>query len=312
VVRRPFFIVIMIPMRISVSKTRYIWLTLSGALMLASIVLLSTWGLRLSIDFTGGTLLQVAYEGVRPQVDNVRQLVQQTLPEVGGVSVQTAGERSIIIRTGFISNEERGQLLDVFSESYGVVIEESFESVGPVIGDELRRKSLIAIALVLLFIVAYVSYAFRQVRDRATSSWKLGVVAIAALAHDLLIVVGVFVLLGRYQGVEVGTLFVTALLTVLGFSVHDTIVVFDRLRERLRSGGEQSFAQKVDDSVQSTISRSINTSLTTLFTLLALYIWGGESIRDFTLALIIGIISGVYSSIFFANPLLLIWEKKKK
>jgi len=297
-------------MRLQIAKTRNIWLSISAAVIVIAVVLLATWGLRPSIDFTGGSLWQVEFVGERPLVGQVRTTISETLSDLGSVSVQTAGEQGMIVRMGFISNDQRQQLLTALDTTYGEVTEQSFESIGPVIGNELRRKSYIAIGLVLVFIVAYISFAFRQVRDASTTAWKLGLAAIVALAHDILVVCGVFVVLGHFYGVEVGTLFVTALLTVLGFSVHDTIVVFDRLRERLRNGAG-TFAEKVDDSIQSTLARSINTSLTSLITLVALYIWGGDSIRHFTLALIIGMISGTYSSIFLASPLLLWWSKKK-
>lgn len=305
---------------LNLSKTKYLWLTVSGILVIPSLVLLFVWGLRPSIDFTGGTLLEVAFTSARPDASEARTVVQEALtaPAVDGqsagsmeVTLQTLGDNAFLLRTGFMSNDQRNAVLSALGQQYGEVREQSFETIGPVVGRELRQKSYTSMALVLVFIVLYIAWAFRKVSSSDISSWKMGLAAIVALVHDILLVVGVFVVLGHYYHVEVGTLFVTALLTILGFSVHDTIVVFDRLRERLRQGGSQTFAEKVNDSVNSTLARSINTSMTALFMLVALYLFGGQSIHHFALALIVGIISGTYSSIFVASPLLLVWAKNK-
>ena len=185
--------------------------------------------------------------------------------------------------------------------------EKSFSSVGPTIGNELKQKSYYAIALVLLAIVIYIAWAFRRV-SRPVASWKYGVAAIIALLHDVIIPTGVFSALGHFLGYEVDVLFVTALLTVLGFSVHDTIVVFDRIRENLLKR-EGSFEDIVNYSVNQTMTRSINTSATVMLVLLAVYFFGGESVRNFTLVLILGVFFGTYSSIFIASPILVVWHK---
>jgi len=189
-----------------------------------------------------------------------------------------------------------------------LIAEDRFESIGPVIGQELREKSIEALIAVLIGIILYIAWAFRKVSD-PVSSWKYGVTAIIALAHDVIIPVGVFVVLGMVTGVEVDILFVTALLTILGFSVNDTIVVFDRTRENLAKSHHQGeFESIVNKSVNQTITRSIYTSLSTFMVLFAVFLFGGESIKYFVLALMIGIIVGTYSSIFLASPILVEWE----
>ena len=190
-----------------------------------------------------------------------------------------------------------------------------FDSIGPVLGKEALRKSLVSIILVILAIVIFISYAFRKVSE-PVSSWKYGVVAVIALIHDVIIPTGVFIFLGHFLGYEIDTLFITAILVVLGFSVHDTIVVFDRVRENLQHAkAKKPFSDIVGESIAQTFTRSINTSLTTLLALIVLYFVGGESTQHFALALIIGIIAGTYSSIFIGSPLLVTierWQNKKK
>ncbi|HLD27489.1 MAG TPA: protein translocase subunit SecF, partial [Patescibacteria group bacterium] len=186
-----------------------------------------------------------------------------------------------------------------------------FDSIGPTIGNELKRKSFYAIIVVLLAIILYIAYAFRKV-SKPVESYKYGAAAIIALIHDLLIIIGVFAVLGHFLNVQIDSYFVTALLTILGFSVHDTIVTFDRTRENLKRHQDKTFEEVVNLSVNETIIRSLNTSLTTVFVLLAIFLFGGETIRYFVLALALGLIVGTYSSIFLASPLLMIWYRLKK
>ena len=185
--------------------------------------------------------------------------------------------------------------------------EKQFDSVGPVVGQELKRRAYIAIGTVLFLIVIYIAFAFRKV-SRPVAPWKYGLAAIIALFHDIFIPTGIFSILGHYLGVEIDLLFVTGLLTILGFSVHDTIVVFDRIRENLRKGLGKNFEETVNISVNQTITRSINTSLTVFLTLLAIFIFGGASVKYFALLLMIGVFFGTYSSIFVASSLLVTWE----
>ncbi len=280
---------------------------LSLAVMVPGIIAWVMFGLKLGLDFTGGSRLTVAFAEARPESVKVAELV--TSVGVGTATAQTAGDKEIIIRLPNLTNDQRQQVLTSVQGAYPGATETAFESVGPTLGKELFKRAVIAIGLVLLAIVFYISWAFRKVRIGPVPSWVYGVSAIVALFHDLLVVIGIFALLGHYAHVEIDALFVTALLTVLGFSVHDTIVVFDRVRERLRVGHEMSYEETVNVSLNQTLVRSLNTSLTTLLVLTALYLFGGESIRNFTLALLIGIASGTYSSIFVASPLLVVYER---
>lgn len=291
-------------------KHRKIWYTLSALLIVASLVSLFVWGVKFGIDFTGGTLIETSFAELPEQPELVSALVER---EIEGASVRQAGENGYFIRTPFLSPEQYAAVqADVVSRGGEVV---SVDSIGPSIGSELRTRSVYAIVLVLLAISLFIAFAFRKV-SKPVSSWKYGLVALLALAHDVIIPIGAFVVLGQLFGAEVDTLFVTAILVVLGFSIHDTIVVFDRLRENLKllaeKGMEEPFEQTVGHAVNQTLARSINTSLTTVLALLGLYFFGPESAQYFTLTLLIGIIAGTYSSIFLASPLLVTIQKMQK
>ncbi len=289
-------------------QKRKIFFILSGILVAASILSLIIWGLNLGIDFTGGSLLEVSYSGDRPANTQVADSLA-TL-ELGEIKVQPSGDREMILRLRTLSEAEHQEVLNTLKGSHELT-ENRFESIGPVIGQELKSKAWIAILLALIFIIAYIAYAFRQV-SKPVASWKYGISAIIALAHDILIVTGIFAALGYFLDIEVGILFVTALLTVLGYSVNDTIVVFDRVRENLIYRPKETFVETINHSVNETVRRSINTSLTTLLVLLSLYFLGGETIKDFVLVLVLGTIFGTYSSIFVASPLLVVWQKLSK
>ncbi|QQG42505.1 MAG: protein translocase subunit SecF [Candidatus Giovannonibacteria bacterium] len=272
----------------------------SGILVLASFLAVWVWGLKLGIDFTGGTLMEVEYNlpagGSRPAIN---------LPEV---IIQPVGERGLILRMPAISEQEHQAILTELRK-LGELEEKQFTSIGPTIGQELKRNSLYAIILVMLMIALYIAWAFREV-SRPISSWKYGLAALVALVHDVSIPTGLFAVLGRFYGVTADTLFVTALLTILGFSVHDTIVVFDRIRENLKkSGAREEFENIVETSLRQTIGRSINTSLTVMIVMLALYFLGGASTKFFALAILVGVFFGTYSSIFIASFLLVTWNK---
>lgn len=291
----------------SIVKLKTLWFSISGALLVASVVLLAVFGLRLGIDFTGGSLLEVEYEMYTPVVADVRTAIA-TAGFTESV-VQPVDERGLLVRQKTL-NESEHQALTAVLSTFGALEEKRFDSIGPVIGSELKRKSVWAMGLILVAIVLYVAFAFRKV-SHMVSSWKYGLLTIVAALHDVLIPLGVFALLGYTLNVEVGTAFIAALLTVLGYSVNDTIVVFDRIRENLiHDGGE--LADVVDRSIKQTFARSINTTLTTLLALLAIFFFGGETTRMFVLALMIGIGVGAYSSIFIASPLLVVWESRKR
>ncbi|MBX4187837.1 MAG: protein translocase subunit SecF [Candidatus Doudnabacteria bacterium] len=288
----------------NVLKYYKFWFALSAALFVIAIAATIMFGLNLGIDFKGGTLTQLTFIDQSPQQGEIRDTLAQN--SFDGAIVQQTDEKQFIIRTGPQEPEQHDQLLKVISDKYGEIREDQYTSIGPVIGKELTNKALWQLLLVSLGIVLYIAYAFRKV-TRPVSSWRFGWSAIIALLHDLAIVVGVFAVLGKFKGVEVDGLFVTALLTVLGFSVHDTIVVFDRIRENLKLRAGESLSEIINSSISQTLVRSINTSLTIVFVLVALLLFGGESIRYFVMALLVGIIAGTYSSIFIASPLLLAW-----
>lgn len=302
---------------LNIVKTKYIWFSLSGLLLIGSLVMLVLWGLRPSIEFTGGTLWEIDFTGTRPAANDLRSVVgaaisaQNSETTSEDVSLQTAGDNGFLIRSAALSNDVRQRLVADIEQRFGPMEERSFETIGPIIGSELQRRSYQAVVVVLLFIVAYITWAFRKLRGGAVASWKLGVAAVVALAHDIFITIGLFAWLGHSSGVEVGTMFVTALLTVLGFSVHDTIVVFDRFRERARTHPRESLPDQLNYSVNSTLVRSLNTSVTTLLTLTALYLFGGASTHYFVLTLMVGIVTGTYSSIFVASPLLIVMQRRK-
>lgn len=288
----------------NVIKYYKFWFAISAILFVAAVAAIAIYGLNLGIDFKGGTLTQVSFVENAPSTEEVKSVLSD-----GGfdeVVVQSAGEKEMIIRTPPQEKEEHDKLLKTLSDKYPGAKEDQFTSIGPAIGQELAGKAAWQLLLVSLGIILYIAYAFRKV-TRPVSSWRFGWAAIVALIHDLLIVVGVFAVLGKFNGVEIDGLFVTALLTVLGFSIHDTIVVFDRIRENLRLRAGQSLSEIINSSISQTLVRSVNTSLTVVFVLVALLLFGGESIRYFVLALLIGMIAGTYSSIFIASPLLLAW-----
>jgi len=293
-------------------QKRKLWFIISGILLMPGIAALFIWGLNLGIDFKGGTLLQVEFTEERPASQDIYEALSSQ--DLGNIVIQPVGEKEMNIRLKHIDNNTRQQIIVNLNENFSGVEEKSFESIGPTIGQELKEKAIIAIIVVLVFIIIYISFAFRKITSGPVKSWVYGLGAIIALVHDILIVTGIFAILGHYLNIEINILFVTALLTVLGFSVHDTIVVYDRVRERLKLSANKTFEEVVNESVNQTLIRSVNTSLTTLFVLVALYLFGGQSIQYFVLALIIGIISGTYSSIFIASPILVVWDdwKSKK
>ncbi len=296
-----------------VVKYRKLFYTLSAILVIVSGIAVAKWGLNPGIDFKGGSILEIEYTDARPEQSALSSMIS---PLNYDASIRATGEKGYIIKMKSIDQSEKNKLISVIGE-YGKVSinEKRFDSIGPILGTEALIKSLTSIVFVILAIVLFIAYAFRHV-SLPISSWKYGFVAIIALIHDVIIPTGAFSILGHYKGYEVDTLFVTALLVVLGFSVHDTIVVFDRVRENLKEGNSKKpFDQIVGESISQTFTRSINTSLTTLLALIVLYFVGGESTQHFSLALIIGIVAGTYSSVFLGSPLLVTiwkWQEKNK
>lgn len=288
-------------------QRRTFFFVLSLLILVPGIIGFARWGLRLGIDFTGGTIIEYGSlsEGIKT--------LEAVFKEQGyRPSFQPTSGGGVSVRLEHLSNEQHAALSAALKQPLPSLEEKSFETIGPTIGRELRSKAITATAIVLIAILVYITWAFRRVSVGPVKAWVYGAATIVALVHDVFIVVGVFALLGHYRALEVDSLFVTALLTVLGFSVHDTIVVFDRIRERLLTTEAPTFEDTVNESVNQTLGRSLNTSLTTLLVLFALFLFGGESIHAFTLALLVGITAGTYSSIFVASPLLVVWERMRK
>lgn len=294
-------------------RNRKLFLGISGILVLASIVVLSIFGLKLGIEFKGGTLAEVVYPESRPDQAVIEKAVESS--SIKSALIQPTGTNGYIIKTHSLSELERKELLAVLSLDGNAKVEEkNFTTIGPSVGKELARKSVVSIVLVIIVIMSFIAYAFRKVSE-PVSSWKYGGIAMIALLHDVIIPSGVFALISHFTGAEVDTLFVVALLTVLGLSISDTIVVFDRIRENLRYNADnriqEKFEETVGKSIKQTFTRSINTSLTVILVLLALLVFGPESTRYFALVLTIGMFFGTYSSIFLASPLLVTLEGKK-
>jgi preprotein translocase subunit SecF len=285
---------------------RKFFYALSALLVVASLGALFMWGLLFGIDFKGGSLIEVEYATVRPD----KELVAQELDmlSIGDYSIRETGERGFIVRTREIAPAEKNIILSAFSlDNTASFTEKRFDSIGPILGKEALQKAWISIVLVLLAIVIFITFVFRRV-SHPIASWKYGLIAILALMHDVIIPMGVFAALGHFAGVEIDTLFVTALLVILGFSIHDTIVVFDRVRENIKRNVEykekKNFDVIVGESINQTFVRSINTSLSTLIAVLVLYVWGPDATKHFSLALLVGLTAGTYSSIFLGSPLL--------
>jgi len=286
-----------------------LWFLLSGLILVPGIIALSLWKLNWGIDFSGGTLLELKF----PQTQNIEiQQVKDVFESdnIKNPTISLTSSNSFLARTHFISNDQYKQLKTDLAAKIGETKELRFEAVGPTISRDLTTKAVEALILASIMIIIYIAWAFRSV-PKPLSSWKFGVAAVIALIHDLLTVIGIFAILGHFLHVEVDSLFITALLTVMGFSVHDTIVVFDRIRENLKTT-TGDLMQITNKSITETMSRSINTSATVLFTLLALLLFGGSSIFWFIFALFIGIIVGTYSSIFIASVVMVLWHRKVK
>lgn len=289
------------------------FLSISIILVLISLIFIFAFGLKLGIDFKGGALLEVSYSATRPEVS----LLQDTIKtlNIDQALIQPTGELGYLIKTRDLSASEHEMLFKSLSlnDKYPAT-EKGFTSIGPSVGSELKRKAIISIITVILAIILFITYAFRKV-SRPVASWKYGVITIITLLHDIIIPTGIFALFAHYTGAEVDTLFILALLTILGLSVHDKIVVFDRIRENLKDGERTEFAETVGRSTSATIIRSINITLTIIFVLVPLYLFGPETTKNFALILTIGLFFGIYSSLFFASPLLVWveeWQAKGK
>jgi len=297
----------LITMNVSFLKYRKIYFIFSGILILASITCLFVFGLNPGIDFTGGSILEIEYKIERPS----NQAMNSSLSDfdLGEIHLQPTGERGVILRMRNISEETHQEIIQKLGEK-DEIEELRFESIGPVIGQELKEKTKIVVLLSILTIVLYIAFAFRKLSWPA-KSWQYGIASLIALFHDVLIPLGIFSVLGKFYGVQITIPVIVALLTVLGYSINNTVVVFDRIRENLlKKAGD--YQEIVDKSLNQTLTRSISTSLTTLFVLISIFILGGETLKYFSLALILGIIIGTYSSLFLVSPLLVSWLRWRK
>ena len=286
-------------------KFKWLYFGLSALVLIPGIFSLVLFGLKPSIDFTGGTLLELKFSVQHPVISI--QQVKEIIAEKGleASSVQFSGENTFLIRTRPITKDDVVTIKAAMAEKFAEKPEEiRFETVGPILGRELLIKTIVAVILAASFIMAYVAWQFKNA--------KFGICAILAMFHDSLVLLGIFSLLGHFLGVEVDTLFVTAMLTILSFSVHDTVVVYDRIRESQRLLPDVPFEELVNKAITETLSRSLNNSLTIIFMLFALLLLGGTTIKWFVTALLIGTVSGTYSSTFTASPLLVVWEQLKR
>ncbi len=300
---------------LNVIKWRNLWFGVSTTLLILSVISMITFGFKTGIDFAGGSALEVKLDEVNttalPAGKTVDQYLVESYEKVTGTETvaQRTGENQFSLRSQTITNDQKNAWLKEITPVVPKVTELQFESVSPTIGSEAVRKSVLAVILAIIVILLYLAYAFRRV-PKPTNSWRFGAAAIVALAHDVVILLGAYSIFSHFYGAEVDSMFITAALTLLGFSVHDTIVTFDRLRENLITKGPDNFPEKLNDSIVETITRSINTSFTLVLVLLALVLMGGSSIFFFSLALLVGVIFGTYSSVFVASMLLLVWQQR--
>lgn len=295
----------------NIIKNRKIFYIISAVVIIPGLISLFLFGLRPSIEFTGGSEIELLVSNSAKEINatQVKQLIESQ--EVKVISVASPTKKTYVVRTSVITENKNKEIVKLLEKKYPGIKEGSFETVGATIGRETELNALKAVVIASVAILVYIAFVFRKV-SKPVASWKYGVCAIIALLHDVLLVAGTFSLLGYFFRVEVDSLFITALLTVMGFSVHDTIVVFDRIRENLKKHPEMAYEKVVNNSILETINRSLNTSVTVALVLFMLFLFGGENTRWFVVALLIGIISGTYSSIFNASPMLVSWYEFDK
>ncbi len=295
-------------MSLPFAKYRKIYFVISGIIISAAFVCLVMFGLEPGIDFVGGSIMEVQYSGERPSIEEVKNALSGI--DLGQVTVQTAEEDRHIIRMKNISEELHQSVLEKI-ESLSDIEELRFESVGPLVGKELKEKTSLMAVLAVFGILLYITLAFKGISKKPLPSWEYGLASILALGHDIFIPLGFFAYLGHLNVAQITIPVVTALLTVLGYSINNTVVVFDRIRENLIKDRRSSFEEVVNNSINQSFSRSMNTSLTTLLVLFAIFFFGGETLRYFSLAMIVGLIAGTYSSLLLAPLMLVSWMKKR-
>lgn len=295
-------------MKFSFVNWRRLWFALSGIMVVGSIAVLIIFGLNFGIDFTGGSIMEVSFV-VRPSVDEARQILTDAGFE--HVLVQPSGDNEMLMRLSSLTEEEHQEVLLALKNKDAGVQELQFNSFGPSVGAELRKRTITGIIFTLVLIGGYIAWAFRKVSE-PVKSWKYALLTVFAGFHDVIVPIGIFAVLGHFYGWQVDTAFVAAVLTILGYSINDTIVVFDRTRENLHRYQGEEFEVVVERSIRQTLFRSIYSSLTTVLALVAIFCFGGETTRPFALALFVGIAVGTYSSIFIASPLLVAWEGRRR
>lgn len=295
---------------VSIIQYRKFYYVFSGVLIVLSIAALAVWGLKFGIDFKGGSLLVGEFTATVPANQEISDALRKI--DLGEIVVQPTGDKGVMLRFKEVDEQMHQSVIAALNElartqdQENVFTQKSFESIGPSIGKELRTKALTATAIVLALIIGYVALAFRRV-SYPLASWKYGMATLIALSHDVIIPLGLFAVLGHFYNVEISSAFIAAILTVLGYSVHDSIIVFDRVRENLLRHQGKTFEETVNISVNQTFIRSLNTSLTVILVLIAIYFFGGESIKYLALLLLVGIGVGTYSSIFIASTILVSW-----
>jgi len=279
----------------------------SCLLLFSAIFLLFAIGLNFSIDFTGGSILEIEFEK-RPE----NPVIQEKLKDLnlGEITIQPTGDRGVILRIKEINEASHQEILSKLGEISNVR-EQRFENIGPVVGKELRQKTITLIIVSLLSLLIYITIAFSKV-SRPISSWQYGVISILTLSFDVLVAIGIFTLLEKFYQVQLSVPIVTALLTILGYTINDKVIVFDRIRENILKGQKKTFEETVNFSLNQTLTRSLSTGTCTLLVLLFIFFFGGDTLRYFSLILIVGIVVGTYSSLFLATPLLVVWLKSKK
>ena len=279
----------------------------SGLLLFSAIFLLFAIGLNFSIDFTGGSILEIEFEK-RPE----NPVIQEKLRDLnlGEITIQPTGDRGVILRIKEINEASHQEILSKLGEISNVR-EQRFENIGPVVGKELRQKTITLIIVSLLSLLIYITIAFSKV-SRPISSWQYGVISILTLSFDVLVAIGIFTLLEKFYQVQLSVPIVTALLTILGYTINDKVIVFDRIRENILKGQKKTFEETVNFSLNQTLTRSLSTGTCTLLVLLFIFFFGGDTLRYFSLILIVGIVVGTYSSLFLATPILVGWLKWQK
>ena len=288
---------------ISFIKYKNIFLALTVLVIVGCVVVIAAYGLKPSIEFTGGSILELQYKGTVPSADAIKDSVKDL--NLKDISVYTVGTDGVSLRTETLSQDTHVKLLDDLKKT-GAVEEKSFETIGPVVGNEIKSRTQLLVVVSLLAMLIYIAIAFKNVPG-PVSSWKYGLASFVILAHDVLVPLGVFAVMGKIYGAQITVPVITALLTVVGYAINNVIVVYDRIRENLTRDRKATFEETANRAINQTLSRQINTSLATLLPVFAIYFWGGATLKYFSLALILGIVTGTYSSVFLASQILVVW-----